>query len=92
MTSSSTDMDTSGHPSSHPDPVLPKVEIIRSRLHINTPKHCFANVLTLAVPKGQGQLVTSTLMDAYSKGLHKDLPGKFLAKGMVNDNNKNFIE
>ena len=57
MTSSSTDMDTSGHPSSHPDPVLPKVEIIRSRLHINTPKHCFANVLTLAVRLMSGHVL-----------------------------------
>ena len=31
-------------------------------------------------------------MKAHTLNLHKQLPGTFLAKGMINDNNRNFIE
>ena len=87
------DSSTPSQPNS-PPVLLPSrtIELIRTRLHVNTTKHCYANAFTIVVPRGHGQSTTDTLMKAYTLNLHKSLPGKFIAKGMIGDSNKNFIK
>ena len=46
----------------------------------------------MLVPKGHGQSTTDLLMKAHALNLHTSLPGTFLAKGMLNETNQNFIE
>ena len=88
-------MDTSEITNTNPTKsTLPprKIEIIRTRLHANTKKHCYANALTLLVPKGHGQATTDLLMKAHALKLHTSLPGTYIAKGMIDEHNQNFIE
>lgn len=87
-------MDTTGPAQDMPTHLLPprNITIIKTRLHINTKQHCHAQALTIVVPKGHGQPITELLMSAHSQNLHHQIPGTFLAKGMINDTNKNFVE
>ena len=79
---------TPTHPSTDSSPLPPRtIELIRSRLHVNTTKHCFANTITILDPKGWGQQTTNLLMKAHTLNLHTKLPGKYLARGMLNDSN-----
>ena len=55
-TAAQAEMDTTtpSDPTCSPTSLPPrKIELIRSRLHVNTTKHCFANTITILVPKGQ---------------------------------------
>ena len=68
------------------------VELIKTKYYLRNKKLCSTYVYSVIVPKGYAKHASDAMTEAYTNQKHKKFKGEFIATGISDDTNKNFIE